>query len=100
MTNFHALVQKASNLDELCSTLNAFEQNEDHLPLSECTDLCSLPTFSDNVPQNTMEVFSWDSERVLIDNSGVLEGDNWILAKRCRVCGNAVFNCEHGEYSE
>lgn len=64
------------------------------LPLEHEVDLTDLPTFSINGPTKSCEAFSWDVTRVLVDNSGVLEGDNWELVERCSVCGEP-FCCDH-----
>ena len=78
MSNISQQVQSAKNINELCTVLDEFNSEEnDGLALSDCIDLCSLPVFGME-PGDTCEIFSYDNEHVLIDNSGVLEGEAWI----------------------
>jgi hypothetical protein len=94
MSNFNKKIKNAKTLSDLCELLNSFEEGEDGLDITDCTDLCDLPVFSVNEPNSTMEVFSWDDTHVLIDNSSVLNGDDYELVERCTNCGEADFNCE------
>jgi hypothetical protein len=67
------------SLKELCDTLNS----------AECMDFdgSSLPTFGGEEPRDTLGVFSWDKDSVLIESNG------WKIEKRCS-CGEAAFNCD------
>ncbi len=94
--NISTKIQNAKSLIELAELLNSYDRDENNdLALSDAVDLSGLPTFSDNDPSDTMEVFSWNETHVLIDNSTVLEGDDWELIERCNTCGEADFNCNH-----
>jgi len=68
MNTLNQQIENAKNLDELLDTLNGYES--DDKKLDEAIDLCSLPTFGKE-PQDTMEIFSWDDDRVLIQNEYV-----------------------------
>lgn len=68
--NLSQKVKSAANLDELLDVLNSFErdENDGQDRIEHHVDLCSLPTFGKE-PKDTMGIFSWDDERVLIQNT-------------------------------
>jgi hypothetical protein len=69
MENFSQIIKSSKNLDELADNLNSYEAGKDELKIDEVIDLSSLPTFGKIIPRSTIEIFSWDSERVLIQGS-------------------------------
>ncbi len=78
----------SKTLKNLASILNMINTSENKI--EEIIKLDELPTFSDNEPNNTLEVFSWDYTNILYQ-----AGDEWIIDPRCKTCGEAMFHCTH-----
>jgi len=72
MNPTQSAVNGAANLQDLCDILNAHEITDDGEnveTLADVVDLCGLPTFGGTPPSNTAEVWSWDSDSVLLFNN-------------------------------
>ena len=85
MSEFNEKVLAAKSLIELCETLNGYkrDENDDYSNgLSDATDLTDLPLFGGDEPSDTDGIFSWDKNNLLIDNSEILEGDDWKIISR------------------
>ena len=79
-------IDSAGTLGALCEILNSIEDLDD-----AGIDLSELPTFGGrDGPLDTMGVYSWDNESILVVNSGLNE---WGVVARC-TCGEAEFNCD------
>lgn len=70
MKNLNDAINNAKSLDQVLELLNSFEvdENDDQDRLEHHVDICSLPTFGKE-PLDTVEIFSWDDTRVLIQNT-------------------------------
>lgn len=71
-------VKFAKSIEELCDNLNEYEEDFDS-ELGKPTDFVdysALPTFGDNTPDRTEEVFSWSDDKLLIKQN------NWVLVDR------------------
>jgi len=60
----------------------------------EGIDMSSLPLFSEKEIKETLELFSYDDENIL------LYMNEFYIEPRCRVCGEADFHCKHKNYEE
>jgi len=81
-------VKASKNLDELLTALNEYEEEKnEHGEIEEWDrlenqiDLCDLPNFGKE-PEDTMEIYSWDDTRVLIQNTCIDEDGPFILQER------------------
>lgn len=76
-------VNEARDLDTLLDALNSYEPAslEEWDKLEQKVDLCDLPTFGKE-PESTLEIFSWDDERVLIQNTCIDQEGAFILVER------------------
>ena len=95
----------AANLADLCEILNewaeaiAYEDIAYDAPgRSEYDDLSSLPTFGGSDIDNTSDVFSWDSDSVLVSGDQITVAVwGWTIEDRCSICGEAKFHCDHDD---
>lgn len=97
MKNLQNAVNNAKNLDELVDALNELdaaikeanesEENQcDYDSLDRYVDICDLQNFGKE-PEDTMEIFSWDDERVMIQNTCIDEDGAFILQERSEEFG-------------
>lgn len=89
MNSFQDKVLSAKSLNCLLDCLNGYDEEQEGLSLNDAVDLSSLPTFGENPIEDTSEVYSWDDEHIMVFNN------RWELEKRCLVCGEAPFHCDH-----
>lgn len=75
------LVASIDSLEDLCALLDGVDNS--------LFDLSDLPTFGGEGPRDTMEIFSWDEDRILVHS------DEWKIQPRCSTCGEAEFHCNH-----
>ena len=62
-----SLVAGATNLDELLSALTRIDEAEDEDEDGrDLIDWTSLPTYGGGEPSRTEEIWSWDSDRLLV----------------------------------
>jgi hypothetical protein len=80
-------IKRAKNLSGLHRALIGFEQigvnkygwdNENELA-AQGIDLCELPTFGGAEPENTLEVWSWDEDSLLV---GIGSCQDWDIISR------------------
>ena len=86
--NIQSKVNEAQSLDELLEVLNEYvpETDEEWDKLENKVDICDLPNFGKE-PIDTMEIFSWDDERVMIQNTCIDEDGAYILQERSEEFG-------------
>ncbi len=89
----------AASLAELCEILNdwAEEIADSDSDLDDYdSDLTSLPTFGGAEVNDTTEVWSWDTEHLLVSGGQItVQVNGWTLQSRCPICGEAPFHCNH-----
>jgi hypothetical protein len=93
MKKYQDMVNSSASIQGLCDTLNAIpdELAGDWETIDQYVSLSDLPTFGGPDPENTSEVWSWDSENYL-------SGENeWVVRPRCKTCGEAPFHCHHDQ---
>ena len=89
-TKHRDAIANAADLDDLLAALQTAESHlavqrhdDPHLDFGEGieqefgVDLASLPTFGGPIPDDTIGVFSWDADRVL-----VADGSAWAIEPR------------------
>lgn len=81
------LVSRIGSLEDLCYLLNRVRLFN-RIGRSYF-DLSDLPTFGGEEPRNTLSVFSWDENNILVYD------DEWKIQPRCSTCGEAKFHCDH-----
>ena len=89
----------AANLRELCDILNEWARDIAYEGVTDYPcDLTDLPVYGIPNVQDTTEVWSWDDDSVLVNGPHAVtaEVEGWTVRPRCRVCGEATFNCGHG----
>ena len=67
-------VNTTTSLDELRDVLNAIDdelrqaraEHDADERLEDVVDLTDLPTFGGDAPDNTVDIWSWDADRLLI----------------------------------
>ena len=62
-------INATKNLTELRNLLNNFTP-PDGQRAEDVIDLCDLPTFGGVTPSDTIELWSWDAENVLLYHNG------------------------------
>ena len=70
MTSLQKRVNNAKTLTELRNLLNGFVPETEGERLDEVVELCALPSFGGVTPSDTIEVWSWDAENVLLYDNG------------------------------
>lgn len=81
-------IEACEDLDDLCRLLNtARDERPDEYRELDCTE---LPTFGGADVEDTVAVFSWDEDRLLIQGEA-----GWEIIDRCPTCGEAPFHCHH-----
>lgn len=65
MTNAKDITTAAS-LRILCDALNGFVPASKHSRLEDEVDLCNLPTYGGEAPNDTTGIWSWDADSVLV----------------------------------
>ena len=76
----------AASLAELCDRLNEWDG-------APPFDVTSLPTFGGSDVEDTVGVYSWDAEHLLLPGGNTDAA--WYIAPRCGDCGEATFHCGH-----
>ena len=79
-------INNAKTLQELADVLNNMVEGEQHE-----VDFSELPKFGGRDIENTSQVWSWDKENILVQNS------DFDVEPRCLKCGEALFHCNHDE---
>lgn len=101
MKNLVLAVKESKSLDQLRDALNALESAikdsnardvVEFVRLSDHVDLCELQTFSKNEPRDTCEIFSYDDNRALIQNT--CTGDPWVIVERTEDFGAGGVDCQ------
>lgn len=90
--NLKKMLEEVSDLEELNKLLThiAIYEVPRGKRLDEVIDLTNLPTFGGKFPNDTLGVFSWDFENLLVAGVWGFE-----IEPRCARCGEATFNCGH-----
>jgi len=76
MDSIAKLVKEAKTLTELRDALNLYTPSCDYGKLEHVVDLCALPTFGGEAPDDTEGVWSWDEGNVLLSDK------SFYIAKR------------------
>lgn len=71
------IVASANTLTVLRDTLNAYEPSTPDEKLTDVVDMANLPNFGGVSPANTIDVWSWDSENVLLN-----DGNRYYIERR------------------
>lgn len=94
MKKYQNKVNAAESLENLVSILRSISdelaRDENEFRIDDFVNLAELPTFGNKPIKNTMEVFSWDDNNVLI-----VGHQCWEIEPRCGICGEATFHCKH-----
>jgi hypothetical protein len=67
-----AKVNATQSLRDLADALNEIDDND-----LDIVDLSALPTFGGEMPRDTIDVWSWDAEHVML-----VEGESFVVVKR------------------
>ena len=77
-------LSELENLDQLCERLNLIWELQGWNKRNGVDDyyprLDNLPVYSDNEPDDTVEIWSWDDERLLVNAEDVSEDDFKIVS--------------------
>ena len=64
--NINEKISAAADLDALLDALTSYEDGSKRL--DEVADLPGLPTFGGDEPEDTAGIWSWDADRLLVDD--------------------------------